>query len=127
MLVADFLEMLLADTAEDSREIMLSGPDRLGWEGTLRGLDECRIAMLGFVDEDVHVMGERLSVLLREARQCGRMADGAPDEWFWMCREVAVEWISCVVSAIMVVKRLPPVLQPSQEAIRTVARIAGIV
>ncbi len=120
MLVAEFLDFLLADALEDARERAARGRDPLGFAAVGRALDECRDAVAGDLREG-------LAALLRAAREDSRAALSAarPDRWFWFVREAQVEWIAEVVSVVLLQRGLPTVVPPGRGAALEAARLVG--
>jgi hypothetical protein len=121
MLVVDFLNILLDDTAEDVRQRFRLPADRLALEGARRGIEDCRTALGG------NGMERRLARLVAEARVASAAAGGAPDEWFWVARDMYVEWIARVVSVMLVSQRRDAIVPPSRAAALEAARVIGVV
>jgi len=121
MLVVDFLNILLDDTLEDIRQRYRRPADTLALQGARRGIEDCRTALAG------DAMERRLSRLVAEARATSASAGGAPDEWFWVARDMYVEWIARVVSVMLVSQRREAILPPSRAAALEAARVIGVV
>ncbi|MFC7551162.1 hypothetical protein ACFQU7_00940 [Pseudoroseomonas wenyumeiae] len=71
-------------------------------------------------------MAQQLESLLARARAEAATAAGQPDEWFWVAREMHVEWIARVVSVILLSHGQRPILPPSREAAMEAARLIGL-
>lgn len=120
MLIRDFLNILLDDTLEEAR-MRRKGPQAaLAFEGAAQAISDCREAMSG------EKMPQRLEALLAQARIDSAAATGKADEWFWMAREMHVEWIARVVSVILLSHGQQPILPPSREAAMEAARLIGL-
>ncbi len=122
MLVRDFLLMLIDDALEDARFRHLQTPgELLEFQGSCCALSECSSRMMG--DE----MPRRLASLLENARADSARAleEDHPDKQYWFAREVQVEWISEVVSVILLQNRLQVIVPPTKGAAMAAARIVG--
>ncbi len=117
MLIRDFLSMLLDDTLEDVRLRYRQPADTMAFQGAERALEECRVAMAG--DE----MADNLRALVADARRHAKAASGEPDEWFWITREMYVEWIAQVVSVVLLSHRCNAIVPPSRAAAVEAARL----
>ena len=117
MLVSDFLNLLLDDTLEAARYQRRSPGDWLDFLGTERALAECRVALTS----------ERMSALmvelLRDARRDSAASAAAPDHAFWFSREITVEWVADVFSAVLMQKRLPVIVKPGKGAFEEAIRL----
>jgi hypothetical protein len=71
-------------------------------------------------------MPQQLEALLARARGEAATAAGQADEWFWVAREMHVEWIARVVSVILLSHGQQPILPPSREAAMEAARLIGL-
>jgi hypothetical protein len=121
MLVLDFLNILLDDTLEDIRQRFHRPADALALAGARQGIEECREALRGTA------MERRLSALVEEARAASAAGMGQPDEWYWMARDMYVEWIARVVSVMLVSQHRDAILPPSRAAALEAARVIGVV
>jgi hypothetical protein len=111
MLVADFLNLVLDDCLEDSRQNRLCGrSNEMAHCGTEEAVSECRACLSG---DDI-VDGMR--GLLARARERAAAAAGAPDEWHWFAREAAVEWVASLVSVVLLQRRAPTIVPPTRGA-----------
>ncbi len=121
MLVAEFLDFLLEDALEDARERAARSRDALGFAAVERALAECRDALAGGPREG-------LLALLARVREDARAALAAAraDRWFWFVREAQVEWISEVVSVVLLQRGLPTIVPPGRGAALEAARLAGV-
>jgi hypothetical protein len=117
MLVRDFLNLLLDDTLEEVRLRYRQPADAMAFQGAERALEECRTAMLG---DD---MAEDLRILVGDVRRHSVAAAGQPDEWFWVTRDMYVEWVARVVSVVLVSHRCSAILPPSRAAALEAARL----
>ncbi|WP_147426062.1 hypothetical protein [Teichococcus wenyumeiae] len=120
MLIRDFLNILLDDTLEEARMRRRGPQATLSFEGASQAVCECREAMRG------ERMAQQLESLLARARAEAATAAGQPDEWFWVAREMHVEWIARVVSVILLSHGQRPILPPSREAAMEAARLIGL-
>ncbi|EHL99094.1 hypothetical protein HMPREF9946_03342 [Acetobacteraceae bacterium AT-5844] len=117
MLIRDFLTLLLDDTLEDARLRYCRPTDTMAFQGAEHALEECRAAMQG------EAMSENLRALVADARRHAELATGEADEWFWMTREMYIEWIAQVVSVVLVSHRCNAILPPSRAAALEAARL----
>jgi hypothetical protein len=111
MLIADFLNLVLDDCLEDSRQKRLCGnSNEMAHRGTEAAIAECRACMAG--DGMVQAMRE----LLQAARERAAASQGDADEWHWLAREAAVEWVASLISVILLQKRMPTIVPPTRGA-----------
>jgi hypothetical protein len=120
VLIRDFLNILLDDTLEEARMRRRGPQAALAFEGAAQAVVECREAMRG------ERMPQQLEALLARARGEAAAAAGQADEWFWVAREMHVEWIARVVSVILLSHGQQPILPPSREAAMEAARLIGL-
>jgi hypothetical protein len=120
MVIRDFLNLLLDDTLEDVRLRYRRPTDAMAFQGAERAIWECRAAMQG------EGMSEALRALVAEARRDTTAASGQPDEWFWVTRDMYVEWITRVVSVVLVSHHRAAILPPSRAAALEAARLLGV-
>lgn len=120
MLIRDFLNILLDDTLEEARMRRRGPQAAIAFEGASQAIRECREAMRG------ERMAQQLEALLAQARAEAAAAAGQPDEWFWMAREMHVEWVARVVSVILLSHGQQPILPPTREAAMEAARLIGL-
>ncbi|MCG7362052.1 hypothetical protein MHZ93_12360 [Roseomonas sp. ACRSG] len=120
VLIRDFLNILLDDTLEEARMRRRGPQSAMAFEGASQAIGECREAMRG------ERMPQQMEALLARARAESATASGQPDEWFWMAREMHVEWIARVVSVILLSHGQRPILPPSREAAMEAARLIGL-
>jgi hypothetical protein len=120
VLIRDFLNILLDDTLEEAR-MRGHGPHAaMAFAGASQAVQECRQALHG------ERMPEQLGKLVAEARADSAVAAGQADEWFWVSRDMYVEWIARVVSVILLSHGQRPILPPSRQAAMEAARLIGL-
>jgi hypothetical protein len=120
VLIRDFLNILLDDTLEEAR-LRRHGPhSAMAFQGAVQAVSECREAMRG------ERMKEELEALVASVRADSAAAAGQPDEWFWVSRDMYVEWIARVVSVILLSHGQRPILPPSRAAAMEAARLIGL-
>jgi hypothetical protein len=117
MLIRDFLNLLLDDTLEDVRLRYRKPNEAMAFQGAERALEECRAAM------QMDDMAENLRILVAEARHHSGLTAGQPDEWYWVTRDMYVEWVARVVSVVLVSHRCTAILPPSRAAALEAARL----
>jgi len=117
MLIRDFLNLLLDDTLEDVRLRYCKPADAMAFQGAERAMQECRAALYG------EGMTDQLRALVAEAKRHSAAAAGEADEWFWVTRDMYVEWIARVISVVLVSHRCSAILPPSRAAALEAARL----
>jgi hypothetical protein len=117
MLLADALNAIIDDGIESVRQAYAAPADRMKRDGSFRGFEDCR----GRAPDGIRAL---LAEARREAE--GKRDSEAPDYWFWRWREVQVEWVANVLSAILHNEGLPPIVPPTARGLKKAADIVGV-
>lgn len=115
------LERTIDDGIDAARRDYTEPRDAERLEGSVAGFEACRGRT-----------PEQLAVLLTEARretQAAYRADPDPAAtryWYWRCRELEVEWVCNVVSAVLANEGLPTIVPPTARGVMKAAEIVGV-
>lgn len=119
--LGDLLERVIDDGIDAARRDYGKPDDLLKLAGSLAGFHACRGRTPA-----------QLAVLLSEARADTQAAYRAgPDPaatryWYWRCRELEVEWVCNVVSAVLMNEGLPTIVPPTARGVLKAADVVGV-
>ena len=115
MYLAEALNFIIDDGIESVRESFKDPKDSLKLRGSIRGFGDCR--GLGLSD---------LSDFLKAAPQTTYLHRQHVDYVFWRYRELQIEWVCNVLSAILMANGRPTLRHPTLRGMLKAVEIIGI-
>jgi hypothetical protein len=117
MMYFDALHAIIDDGIEAARLDYGKPHDKLKLDGALLGFEECRGK--GPVE-----MAKLLTVAAERTSEAYRTQ--AVDYWYWRCRELEIEWVANVVSALLMHQGLPIIAPVTVRGLRKAMDIVGV-
>ncbi len=117
MNLAQAIDLIVDDGIEAARADYRRPDQAMKLAGSIRGFEDCR----GKGIEDLVTLLEQSAQDTHAARQ-----RQAPDYWFRRCRQVEVEWVANVVSAILINQGLRPICTVTARGMLKAADVIGV-
>ncbi len=111
------LHAIIDDGIESARLDYAKPADKQKLDGSIFGFEECR-----------GKSPVEIAIILASARERAQQAhrEQAVDYWYWRCRELEIEWVANVISALLMNQGLPIIVPVTHRGMLKAMDIVGV-